>query len=282
MSFAWLSWSNPVALWWGFLVAVSIINIAVWIYIRYRINAQDELRQTHRYSSDPMVYLSAVYVFGTAFRAVLPRADVQRISLFDTWFSNALLGRSVATVAEVCFAIQWAIVLHYLSRLTRSHFSEKISYAIVPVIVVAELFSWYAVITTNYFGHVIEESLWTLVFVFIAISLFIMWKKFAGKARYVIGFLIMSALCYVAFESIVDVPMYITRWQAQAASSAQFLGIIAGVHDLGSRWVITYDIAHWREEIPWMSLYFSAAVWMSLILASFVLVKETLPGYLRR
>ncbi len=29
MSLAWLDWSNPVAIWWGFLLAVSAINIAV-------------------------------------------------------------------------------------------------------------------------------------------------------------------------------------------------------------------------------------------------------------
>ncbi len=30
MSFGWLSWSNPVAVWWAFLVAVSAANVALW------------------------------------------------------------------------------------------------------------------------------------------------------------------------------------------------------------------------------------------------------------
>ncbi|MFZ0606233.1 MAG: hypothetical protein WAM75_00980, partial [Xanthobacteraceae bacterium] len=40
MSFAWLSWSNPVAVWWGFLLAVSAINIALLFGLRacYRAN----------------------------------------------------------------------------------------------------------------------------------------------------------------------------------------------------------------------------------------------------
>ena len=29
---------------------------------------------------------------------------------------------------------------------------------------------------------------------------------------------------------------------------------------------VTHDIAEWRDEIAWMSLYFSAAVWASLAL----------------
>src|SRR5262245_1523527 len=62
-----------------------------------------------------LVFLSAAYVFGCAFRAILPRADVQRICLFDTGVSSVFVGRSVATIAEICFVTQWAIVLRHLA-----------------------------------------------------------------------------------------------------------------------------------------------------------------------
>ena len=65
-----------------------------------------------------MLLLCAAYVFGCAFRSFLPRADVQRICLFDTWLSSVIVGRTVATVAEVCFAAQWAIILHQLGTMT--------------------------------------------------------------------------------------------------------------------------------------------------------------------
>ena len=64
-----------------------------------------------------MVLLCAAYVFGCAFRSILPRADVQRIALFDTWLSSVMVGRTVATIAEVCFVIQWAIVLRQLGKM---------------------------------------------------------------------------------------------------------------------------------------------------------------------
>ena len=64
-----------------------------------------------------MLLLCAAYVFGCAFRSVLPRADVQRICLFDTWLSSVFVGRSVATVAEVCFAAQWMIILSQLGAM---------------------------------------------------------------------------------------------------------------------------------------------------------------------
>jgi len=35
---------------------------------------------------------------------------------------------------------------------------------------------------------------------------------------------------------------------------------------VSARWVVTHDFAEWKDEIVWMSLYFSAAVWASLAL----------------
>jgi hypothetical protein len=35
---------------------------------------------------------------------------------------------------------------------------------------------------------------------------------------------------------------------------------------VSTRWVVTHDLAEWKDEIAWMSLYFSAAVWASLAL----------------
>jgi len=40
------------------------------------------------FAIEPLALLSAVYVFGCAFRSILPRADVQRICLFNTWLSS--------------------------------------------------------------------------------------------------------------------------------------------------------------------------------------------------
>jgi hypothetical protein len=45
---------------------------------------------------------------------------------------------------------------------------------------------------------------------------------------------------------------------------------------------VTHDIADWRQEIAWMSLYFSLAVWTSLMLASLGLVKHQLPRFVVR
>jgi hypothetical protein len=83
----------------------------------------------------------------------------------------------------------------------------------------------------------------------------------------------------VVFMATVDVPMYFGRWQADLASGKEFLGLLAGLHNVATRWIVSHDIAQWRDEIAWMSLYFSTAVWASLALAGFSLVKHLLPRY---
>ena len=129
MSVDWLTWSNPVAVWWGFLLIVSGANIALFLLLHRRVRERASDRRLSAVRIEVMVLLCAAYVFGCAFRSVRPRADVQRICLFDTWLSSVLVGRSVAAVAEICFVVQWAIVLHQLARLAESDTARNISYS---------------------------------------------------------------------------------------------------------------------------------------------------------
>ena len=278
MSVAWLDWSNPVAIWWVFLLVVSAVNIAALLRLRarYRASRGDKPAATW---IEPLLLLCAVYVLGCAFRSILPRADVQRICLFDTWLSSVMVGRSVATVAELCFAAQWAIVLYALGKVANSDTAKNIAKAIVPIIVIAEISSWYAVITTNFLGNVLENSLWTITFLLIGIALSRLIPRFRGPAQFAIAAAAAGIAAYVVFMATVDVPMYFGRWQADLLSGKDYLGFVAGLHDLATRWIVTHDIAPWRDEIAWMSLYFSTAVWSSLALAGFGLVKQQLPRY---
>jgi hypothetical protein len=46
MSFEWLAWSNPVALWWSFLLIVSMANIAflLLLYSQFRKGTSNPAR----------------------------------------------------------------------------------------------------------------------------------------------------------------------------------------------------------------------------------------------
>ena len=277
MHFDWLTWSNPVAIWWFFLLAVASGNIALWSALRRHFRG----RQCSAFRIELMVLLCAAYVFGCAFRSILPRADVQRIVLFDTWLSSVAVGRTVATIAEVCFVIQWAIVLRLLANHARSDTGRNIALVIVPLILLAEACSWYAVITTSYLGNTLENSIWTVTFLLIAVALIRLLFSFHGILRGAIAVAILGVAGYVAFLVTIDVPMYFERWQEDVANGKPLLGMFAGLYDVSTRWFVTHDFTHWKDEIPWMSLYFSAAVWSSLILCSFGLIADQLHRYRR-
>ena len=272
-----LAWSNPLAWWWGLLALVSGANIAAW-FLLYRY-LQDPRTDGLGTASDIelMLFLSAAYVCGCAFRSFLPRADVQRICLFDTWLSSVTVGRSVATVAEICFAAQWAIILHQLGTMTGAATTLSAAWMIVPLILIAECFSWYAVLTRNYLGNAIENSIWALSFFIVGIGLCRLLPEFEGPVAVALVIAIIGIAGYLVFLATIDVPMYLTRWQAGRANCTGPLSLLEGLWDASVRWIVTHDIAAWKGEIAWMSLYFSAAVWASLALCVCYAFADHLP-----
>ncbi len=274
-----LAWSNPLAWWWGVLTLVSGANIAVWFLLYRELREQPAGGLGSTSGIGLMLLLCAAYVFGCAFRSFLPRADVQRICLFDTWLSSVVVGRSVATVAEICFAAQWAIILHQLGTMAGADTTLNAAWVIVPLILIAECFSWYAVLTTHYLGNAIENSIWAVVFFVVGIGLCRLLPEFEGPVRVVLAIAISGIAGYLAFLMTIDVPMYLSRWRASVADGGKLLRPLEGLYDVSTRWVVTHDFAHWKDEIAWMSLYFSAAVWASLALCVFYSLEDHLPRY---
>jgi hypothetical protein len=263
-----LAWSNPVAWWWGLLTLVSAANIAVWFWLYRQLGEQPAGSPGGTSGIQLMLLLCAAYVFGCAFRSFLPRADVQRICLFDTWLSSVVVGRSVATVAEICFAAQWAIILYRLGTITGADTTVNAAWMIVPLILIAECFSWYAVLTKHYLGNAIENSIWAVAFFIVGIGLCRLLPEFDGEVRVILVVTIIGIAGYLAFLMTIDVPMYLNRWRT---------GV--GDRDVSTRWVVTHDLAEWKEEIAWMSLYFSGAVWASLALCVCYSLGDQLPRY---
>src|SRR6201992_4385216 len=272
-----LAWSNPVSWWWATLTLVSGINIAAWIMMYRELHGAGTSGRVP--GMEIMLLLSGAYVFGCAFRSFLPRADVQRICLFDTWLSSVVVGRSVATVAELCFAAQWALILHQLGTMTGANTVVNAAWVIVPLILIAECFSWHAVLTTNYLGNAVENSIWAVVFFIAGIALCRLLPEFEGPVRVALVVGILGIVAYLAFLMTVDVPMYLNRWRTGGADGNRQLSPLEGLRDVSTRWVVTHDLAEWREEIAWMSLYFSGAVWASLALVVLCALGDQLPRY---
>lgn len=195
--------------------------------------------------------LTATYVIGCAFRSFLPRAgekqkkkkrsapshrfstDLQRIVVVDHWLSAVFWGRTVATIAELAFAQQLAIVFDLPF--------------VLPLLIVAEAFSWFAILTNRAIFNMLENSLWTVCGAVIALTSS-MWLVRIGGALFVL------------FMVTTDLPMY---WRRHC-SDKRYRSVAAGLRLLLTDFRVTVHDDDWRDEWHWMAGYFSIFVWTSL------------------
>ena len=259
--------SAEIFFWWLFLCTVAGLNVLAWSLSAAALRRRQPQLSHEIYAARRLqLVLSAGYVFGCAFRSALPVFDVPRIVMVDTWLSSIIVGRSVATLAELCFVMQWALLLREISNETGSVVGRASSAAMVPLIVLAEICSWYSVLTTSNLGHVFEESLWALSAAMLVASLVSVWPRCNATLRALLAVICAAAVAYVGFMFLVDVPMYWARWIADEAAGRRYMGIAEGALDAAANRVVSHRWEDWRNEIAWMSLYFSTAVWLSIAL----------------
>jgi len=256
-----------VHVWWYLLSLVSISNITAWFYSARRLTGRKpELLPDIYRARRVLLWLSAIYVLVCAFRSFLPRIDLERICLVESWLSSMLVGRTLATIAELAFILQCAILLREAGRGLQVRTAVGVFWSVVPLVVIAEGFSWYAVITTNYLGSVIEESLWLITGILLVISFIALWPRVTDGQRYFLGAAMAYGIGFVLFMATVDVPMYWTRWLADSAGGVTYLSLQEGIQDAARMCTASFEWSVWREEIPWMTLYFTVTVWVSLLM----------------
>ncbi len=253
--------------WRFFLIAVSLLNILAWALaaatmLRRRapaLAAPDSLvlRRT-------LLLLSAGYVFGCAYRSCWPVVDIPRLVVVDSWMSSVIVGRSVATLAELCFVAQWALLLRFAAQATDSGLARTVSSLLLPMAVLAETCSWYSVLSTSNLGHVFEESLWGLGAALWVCSLLALRPRCALRAQRLLTLGAVLGALYVAFMFTVDVPMYWARWLGDEAAGRAYLDIAQGLDDVAGRWTVSTSWRDWGSEVAWMTPYFSVAVWLSI------------------
>lgn len=257
---------EATASWWTLLRGVSLLNLLAWalvaLLLHRRVSGSPAAARVHRWQ----LLLSAGYVLGCAYRSMFPVFDVPRIVLVDSWWSSVIVGRSVATVAELCFAAQWALLLGEFAR-RGSTFARRAAMAVVPMIIVAEVCSWASVLTTSNLGHVVEETLWGLAALLVVAGLVVLRPRLAADERRLVIPAIAAGAAYAAYMFAVDVPMYWARWAAELAAGHVPLSLAQGIADASTRWIVSHRWDVWKGEAVWMTLYFSVAVWFSIALA---------------
>lgn len=151
--------------------------------------------------------------------------------------------------------------------MTGDRFATLVSHTLVPLIVVAEVLSWGAVLTANYLLHTVENSLWTLGAA-VALAAFVSLRSsLDAGGRGFVAAAIICCLMYLAFMVSVDVPMWLARWRTDLAASQANLPRLEGLRTALQRCMVVREWAAWSKDVPWLSLYFTVAVWISIGLA---------------
>jgi hypothetical protein len=259
--------SSGVASWWLLLCVIAALNVAVWSVAAETLQRRKPTMSVEAFAACRIqLMLSGVYVFGCAFRSVLPVYDIPRICLFDTWMSSVVVGRSVATLAELSFASQWALLLYATATAAQSVVARIVARVLVPLIATAEVCSWYAVLTTSNLAHVAENSTWAVSAVLVIVAMLAILPRYTVARRRILIAWCVAGMAYVAFMCLFDVPTYWGRHVADQASGRQYLTLAQGLADAAQRRVVSYRWEDWKTEVVWMTLYFSVAVWFSISL----------------
>jgi hypothetical protein len=239
--------------WWAVLCALAALNITGWTVAAVSDSAHADRMQ---------VLLSGIYVFGCAFRSVFPVYDIPRLCVVNPRASSVLIGRSVATLAELAFAAQWAVYLHGSSL----EMARAVSLLVVPLITIAEIWSWHAVLTTRNLGHVFENSLWGICAALIVPCLAAIAVRGGSGDSPMLFIWAAGGALYVAYMFVVDVPMYWSRWKGDQAQGRRYVGLAQGLRELSRPSRVSRLWQDWRSEVTWMTLYFSVGVWVSISL----------------
>jgi hypothetical protein len=251
---------KPILWWWSFLFLVSAGNLVLWVVIAREVHGLSDGYVTQQ------LLLSGIFAAACAFRSILPRVDLERQCLWNSPLSSIFVGRSVATVAELCFAGQCALLISKLSALTGNASLQVVAWSIVPLVLLAQVCCWYAVISLNHLGHAIEEILWSALAFLVALSLGLTLGQMPADSRMLSKVGLVACAGAALLMLAVDVPMYLARWRHARSSGVRYLSLMEGVRDALQRRQVAHRWSEWRPEVPWMSLYFSVGVWLSLCL----------------
>eukprot|EP00511_Aplanochytrium_stocchinoi_P006397 CAMPEP_0204825736 /NCGR_PEP_ID=MMETSP1346-20131115/3551_1 /ASSEMBLY_ACC=CAM_ASM_000771 /TAXON_ID=215587 /ORGANISM="Aplanochytrium stocchinoi, Strain GSBS06" /LENGTH=331 /DNA_ID=CAMNT_0051953453 /DNA_START=61 /DNA_END=1056 /DNA_ORIENTATION=+ len=278
------SLSNPkhvsihvlLLLWWLCLTLCSLYYLRASYGINYYSPIHAEGVETK--DARTLRYCSNLYIVVCAIRAVWLRRDVERICFFDTWISYPIVGRTLATVAELCFSNQIGMALAKIAEQVKCFRIQAATRFVVPSIVIAQSCCWMGVTTQLQLWHGLEETIWMVVMQLCGLGALLCATQIkaelgysgsgANRLRIQLLAAFVFSILFSAFMATVDVPMYLNRYNEDEAKNITYFSPAEGLIDSASCKQISKTWEDWESEIPWVTGYFVIAPYLSLCLIS--------------
>ncbi len=161
-----------------------------------------------------------MFLLNCVYRSMLPRIDASRHCFIEGWYSNIFYGRILATLGEIGFILEVKRLFedtYLFSKLVEKDpkmspdFHTLLNNLMMLSVIIAQCFCWIAVTSGSNLFHVIEESIWCVMglYVFVRSAVFTRIQRDVIKSFYIKCTLISGL--YIAYMFIFDVPMYLFR-----------------------------------------------------------------------
>mmetsp|Transcript_87949 Transcript_87949/g.257113 ORF Transcript_87949/g.257113 Transcript_87949/m.257113 type:complete len:344 (+) Transcript_87949:81-1112(+) len=279
-------WQPWAVSWYILLSVIATSNICTYAMLKccYRFSADPEMQAYQKF----MLRTAMPFVLVGAYRSYLPSQYPNRYVWFDTPLSSLLLVRSLAAIAEMSFISQVAkglsVIGHQVYLAAGGCLShcllQLVARAMVAIIFIAQCFSFAGLVSESNLWFAWEEFCWGLAFLlglpFFCLLSCRVWRLRSERCLccrsccnafiYAVGLSIFS-LVYVPYIFLFDVPVYYRRYQSQLREGFQPLGLWEGTQDAAATRRLTHALDVWRYPRVWQTAYFSAGVWMSMLLA---------------
>jgi len=243
--------------WWRALCILAGANVGLWLIAWYVGPGGSAYANWH-------LGLSGVYVMVCAYRSVLPRIDLERRVLVDSPLSSIMLGRTAATVAEICFAAQLGLGVHQLAGEANLPMVQTAAWGIPVFMTLAQAFCWHSVLTLNHITQAVESLLWAAGFSMTAVLLAVVAGHSGGWVQGVAIAGVVGSLGFITYVLTIDAPMYLRRYRQCRAQGQCYLDLSSGARDALYRRVPSRQWAAWKEDALWLTPYFSLGAWVSL------------------
>lgn len=261
-------------LWWGVMVAIAIFNVGLYGYVVLHQGGQGESASIRLYMRR-MKWLAIPFVVECAWRSIFPSVYNTRQVFWDTPLNAILVDRALAALGEVVWVTQIAMALAVVSKdVERQPNAVRGAGAcMVLLAVTGECFSFAGTFTTNALFEIFEASCWTGLFAVGAVCgayLYCHVRKLpratANTAQNFTLVMGIQGLIYCPYMLISNIPMYEKRYRSDQANHTHYLPWKQGLHDAMTRRVETHAWSKWQSEWLWMTIYFSLAVWSSILM----------------
>jgi len=263
---------NEIQSWLNLLKGISIVNISIiCIYIVFFYNSISKIQFIY-------FILVAIYVFVCAVRSLWPRLDTKCTCVFNNKISSPFVGRSLATIAEMSLIILLVMITNTILNIVQKSIGNSpfinalkvLNIMIIPTIFIAQLTCWYGITTKNYFWEIIEGGLWTYALAIIFIVYAYIYIKTVGKnitsnkLRFVAPFL-PYILMVVGAHLLFMLVNYLPLMFKNNLLYKNHVPFWKGLSELSCN-KISKNYKDWKNDIPWLTGYFSISVWVAILI----------------